>query len=240
MADTTLPSRPGGMQTANRSAALRGMVISLLINGALPFLIYWFLTHYTTTSEFVALVASGVPSIIDNLVGIIRKRRIDFLAGVVLLGIAVSLVVIVLGGNPKVFLIRESFFTIAFGLTFLGSLLFPRPLMFYLSRHTAAGNNPENIVWFNSLWEQAGFRTSMRTMTVVWGIGLLFEATVRITLVIILSTAQFLIISPFVIYGIIGILVVWTFRYSKQGRKRSEAMRQQMLAEQTNAPSQSA
>lgn len=232
MADATSPTEATNRSAASRTATLKSLARSILINGALPFLLYWALKNYTNVSDFFALVVSGVPSIIDSIVGVIRSKRIDFLAGIVLLGIAVSLLVIVLGGSPKVFLIRESFFTIAFGLALLGSLAFPRPLMYYFSRHFATGNNPENIVWFDSLWQYAGFRTSMRVMTVVWGIGLLLEATVRISLVIVLSTAQFLLISPFVIYGIIGILIAWTFRYGRAGSKRSEAIRQRMLAEQ--------
>lgn len=51
----------------------------------------------------------------------------------------------------------------------------------------------------------------MRVMTTVWGIGFLLEAAIRIYLVLALSTEQFLIVSPFIIYGIIGVLAVWTF-----------------------------
>lgn len=241
MADTTSPTTATTPPTANRAAALRSIARSIVINGALPFVVYWVLTNYAHTSDLFALVASGVPSVIDSIVGIIRNRRIDIVAGIALIGIAVSLIIIFLGGNSKVFLIRESFFTAAFGLTFLISLVFfPRPLMFYMARQFAAGNGPESAVWFNSLWQYAGFRTSMRVMTGMWGVGLLLEAAVRTYMVIILSTAQFLLISPFVIYGIIGLLVAGTFLYSRQGRKRSEALRQSMLAEQGNPPATSA
>jgi hypothetical protein len=225
-------SGPETTQRASRAATLRSMASSILINGVLPFVIYWALTNYTHTTEFLALVASSVPSIIDSLIGVVRRKRIDFLAAIVLAGIAVSLIITLLGGSPKVYLIRESFFTVAFGLVCLGSLLFPRPLIFYFARYFATGNHPENIPWFDSLWQYKGFRTNMRTTTVVWGIGFLIEAAIRIYLVIILTPGQFLVVSPFVIYGIIGILTLWTFTYSRQGRKRSEEIRQQMLAQQ--------
>ena len=77
----------------------------------------------------------------------------------------------------------------------------------------------------------------MHVVTVVWGIGLLFEAALRTFLVTALSTEQFLIISPFVLYGITGILLVWMFLYSRQGRKKGEEMRQRMQAEQHASPS---
>jgi hypothetical protein len=72
----------------------------------------------------------------------------------------------------------------------------------------------------------------MRVVTIVWGIGFLFEAALRTYLVMVLSIEQFLIISPFVLYGIIGALVIWMFLYSRQGRKRGEELRQRMQAEQ--------
>ncbi len=216
---------------ANRTALLLGLALSILINGVLPFIIYTALTNYTPLSTYVALVLTGVPSFIDSIVGIIRRKRIDILAGIVLVGIVVSLIVIALGGSPKVYLVRESFFTVVLALAYLISLLFPRPLAFYFARHFSTGNSSENVAWFNTLWQYKQFRHTMRVMTVVWGIGFLLEAAIRTTLVIVLSTAQFLIVSPFVFYGAMGVIMLWTFLYSRQGQKRAAELRRQ-LAEQ--------
>lgn len=235
-----IASAPANTQKASRSATMLSLVSSIVINAVLPFLIYWALQKYTTTSDLLALVASGVPSLIDSIIGIIRRKRIDLLAGLVLIGIATSLITVALGGSPKVYLVRESFFTAAFGLAYLASLFFPRPLAFYFARYFATGNHPENIPWFDSLWQYQNFRHTMRVVTIVWGIGFLFEAALRTYLVIVLSTEQFLIVSPFVLYGILGVLIVWMFLYSRQGRKRGEELRQRMAAEQHTTPPQNA
>jgi hypothetical protein len=227
-----IASTPANTQKASRVATILSLVSSIVINAALPILIYWALKKYTSSSDLLALIASGVPSLIDSIVGIIRRKHIDLLAGLVLIGIATSLITIALGGSPKVYLVRESFFTAAFGLAYLISLFFPRPLAFYFARYFATGNHPENIPWFDSLWQYLMFRHTMRVITIVWGIGFLFEAALRTYLVIILSTEQFLIVSPFVLYGILGILIVWMFLYSRQGRKRSEEIRQLMATKQ--------
>jgi hypothetical protein len=230
-------ANPTTPQKASRTATILSLASSIVINVALPILIYWTLKKYTGTSDLLALVASGVPSTIDSFIGVIRRKRIDLLAGIVLASIVISLILIALGGNPKVYLIRESFFTAAFGLVYLVSLLFPKPLAFYFARHFATGNQPENIPWFDSLWQYQQFRHMMRVITVVWGIGFLFEAALRTFLVIALSTEQFLIVSPFVLYGIIGLLFAWMFLYSRQGRKKGEVIRQRMQAEQNASPS---
>jgi hypothetical protein len=237
---TSAQANPTTPQKASRLATILSLASSIVINVALPILIYLALKKYTGTSVFFALVASGVPSLIDSIVGVIRRKRIDLLAGIVLASIVISLILIALGSSPKVYLVRESFFTAAFGLVYLVSLLFPRPLAFYFARYFATGNHPENIPWFDSLWQSRQFRHMMRVITVVWGIGFLFEAVLRTFLVIKLSIEQFLIVSPFVLYGMIGILVAWMFLYSRQGRKKGEEIRQRMQAEQRTPPSSNA
>lgn len=233
MASTT-PSPVNSASTAQttRANVMRSLISSIVINGAIPFVIYWLLTHFTAISEFGALVASGIPSVIHSIVGIVRRRHIDFLAGIVLAGIAISLIIIALGGNPKILLIRESFFTVVFGLALLVSLFLPRPIMYYFGRYFAAGNDPTSVARFNTLWQNENVRRMMRVMTAVWGVGFLLEAAIRIFLVLTLSVAQFLVISPFVIYGIIALLIIWTFRYSRAGRQRSAELMQRAITEE--------
>ena len=224
-------ANPITQQKASRTATILSLTASIVINIALPILLYLALKRYTSASDFLALVISGVPSMIDSIIGVIRRKRIDLLAGLVLASILISLILIALGSNPKVLLIRESFFTAAFGLAYLVSLFFPRPLSFYFARFFQTGNHPENIPWFDSLWQYPQFRHMMRVITVVWGIGFLFEAALRTFLVIVLSIEQFIIVSPFILYGIIGIMIAWMILYSRQGRKKGEALRQRMQAD---------
>jgi hypothetical protein len=220
---------------AAKANAIRSLLLSVVINGALPFLIYWAMTNYTSVSSFIALVASGIPSLIHSLTGLLRQKRIDFLAGIVLAGIVISLVITLLGGDPKIYLIRESFFTITFGLILLISLALPRPIMFYIARHFASGNDPVNIAHFDQLWQEERVRRLMRVLTAVWGVGFLLEAVIRIALVLTLSVQQFLVVSPFMIYGIIAILVIWTFRYGRGGRAPTQRVAEEEPAASTTA-----
>ena len=230
------PATPATPERASRTATILSLAGSIVINAVLPLLIYSALKSYTSASDFLALVVSGVPPLIDSIVGVVRRRRVDLLAGIVVASIAISLILIALGSGPKVYLVRESFFTAAFGVAYLVSLFFPRPLAFYFARYFATGNHPENIPWFDSLWQYGEFRHTMRVITVVWGIGFIFEAALRSLLVSVLSIEQFLIVSPFVLYGTIGILFAWMLFYSRQGRKKGEVLRQKMQMEQQNAP----
>lgn len=224
MSNVSLVNIDAAPNKPKKIATIRGIVYSLVINAVLPIIIFSLLKSYTHVSDFWALVACGIPPLIDALVGVIRKGHIDIIAGIVLLSIAVSLMLIFLGGSPRLLLIRESFITGAIGLAYLVSLLFPRPLSFYFARHFITGNVPERIVGFNALWQYPAFRFSMRLTTVVWGLGFLLEMAVRSYLVFTLTIPQFLIISPFVFYGFLGGLALWTVLYSRKGRKRMEAV----------------
>src|SRR6266700_902748 len=205
----------------NWGVVLRSQVPSLLVNAVLPFIIYTLLKNYTHISEFMALVATGVPSLVDSIAGIIRNRRIDFIAGVVLFGLAISLGLTALGSSPKLLLVRESLFTFAFGLACLISLLFPKPIGFYTGRQFVAGNNPERIARYNSMWQFATFRTAIRMQTVIWGVGLLVEAAVRTYLVFSMSVATFLAVSPFILYGIIALTFAVGAMYMRQWKKNA-------------------
>ncbi|MBO0781178.1 MAG: hypothetical protein J2P37_20350 [Ktedonobacteraceae bacterium] len=146
------------------------------------------------------------------MVGVIRQRRIDFISGIALASIIVSLIMILLlGGDERLYLIRESFFTAAIGLAFLISLLLPRPLTFYLARTLMVGNTQKGVILFETKWRQSvGFRAGLRKNSLVWGLGLIVEAGLRTVLVFLLNTAQFLAASPFITYGIIGLLIIWS------------------------------
>jgi hypothetical protein len=202
-------------------ARFRSLAISLFINAFCPYVIYTVLKNVVHTSDFVAIVATGIPSLIDSVVRIIISRRIDVIAAIALVAIVIGLILIVLGGSPKLLLVRESFFTFGYGIMFLISLLLPKPLGFYTGRQFIAGNDRVRIDKFNSVWERYPFfRTAMRMLTAFWGVGLALEAIVRTYMVLTMSTGQFLAVSPFVLYGIVGAIFVATGFYMRRWRKR--------------------
>ena len=209
----------------------RGFARSIIISGVLPWLIYRVLKNNVGVSELVALVTSGIPPLLDTIVGVIRYKRIDLIAGVSLLSIIVGLGLLALGGDPKLYLICESFFTAAIGLAFLVSMLFPKSLVYYAARQAITGNTPEGIAQFEEKWEHnSEFRNrlhvALRPFGFLWGFGLLVEAAVRTYLVYALSVERFLVISPFVLYGITLGLFATQFWLIRQIRKRRKAQGQ--------------
>ncbi|MBV9873627.1 MAG: hypothetical protein JO025_02765 [Verrucomicrobia bacterium] len=197
------------------------VALDFLVNLGGPFLVYQLAAGYM--SETAALMLSSAPPILWSIGQLIWSRKLDALSLLVIAGIALSLVATLLGGSPRLLLIRESFITGIFGLVFLGSLLFPKPLLFYLAKTTVAKQGMKEEV-FESNWSIPGFRSTFYLMTVVWGAGLLCEATLKIVLAFTMQTGLFLVVSPIISYSIYFGLLGWSIWYGNQRRKLGERL----------------
>ena len=197
------------------------VALDFLVNLGGPFLVYQLAAGHM--SETAALMLSSAPPILWTIGQLIWSRKLDALSLLVIAGIALSLVATLLGGSPRLLLVRESFITGIFGLIFLGSLLRPKPLAFYLAKSTVTkqGMSEEK---FTSWWSSPGFRFTFYLMTTVWGVGLLVEATVRTILAFRMPIGQFLVVSPIISYGIYFGLLGWSLWYGAQRRKAGERL----------------
>ena len=190
----------------------RGLLLELGINLLGPWLVYRLCLPWL--GEFGALVASGIPSALWALAGLARTRRLDALSLLVLLGIALSAAASLLGGEPRLLLLRESLVTGAIGLAFLISLALGRPLVFYLARATLARESTGGADSFEAAWRaRPGLVRSIRLITLVWGAGLCAEFALRAWLVMRLPIERVLVVSPLVGYTVYGALTAWTLWY---------------------------
>lgn len=205
------------------SPSLRALVPALLIDGACPFLTYQLLTTYAPSISTVrALIISGVFPMAHSGIGLVRRRYLDIIGIIVLVGIAVSLVATMLGGGAKLLLLRESFVTGALGVVALSSFAWPRPLMFYIGQQLSAGGDAEARGRFDALWEERPrARRTFRMLTLVWTVGWLGEFALRVVMIESLTVAQVLAISPIVFNAINIGLMAWTFAYVRRVRARA-------------------
>jgi intracellular septation protein A len=197
------------------------LVFDFLVNLGGPFLVYQLVAGHVSETE--ALLLSSAPPILWSIGQLMVSRKLDVLSVLVIAGIALSLAATLLGGSPRLLLVRESFITGIFGLVFLGSLLFPKPLLFYLAKPTMAkqGMTEEDFV---SRWSIPGFRYVFYLMTAVWAIGLLVEATLKIFLAFTMPVGQFLVVSPIISYAIFFGLLGWSIWYGNQRRKAAQRL----------------
>jgi hypothetical protein len=201
---------------------LRGLLPTLTVSAVIPFVTYRLLTAYVPSmSEVMRLMVAGVFPAAHSITGVIRRRSLDIVAVIVLVGIGVSIVATLVGGDPKLLLIRESFVTGALGLLGLSSLLWKRPLMFYIGRQVSAGRDPVLGARFDAIWQRPHGPRTFRVMTLVWAIGWLMEFALRVVMVETLTIPTVLAISPFV-FGAINLgLFAWMFAYVRRVRRRA-------------------
>lgn len=203
---------------------LRHLLPTLVLDIACPYLAYQYLRQQTPQmSPSLALLLSGVFPVLNNIRSLVRSRTLDIIGIVILVGIVVGAASAFVTGDPKLLLIRESFVTGALAVVCLASLLWPRPLLFYIGRDFSTGHDPARVAEFNAMWERPGARRVFRVMTVVWGLGWLAEFALKIVLVLALTIPQVLVVGPIESNGITIALILWTIRYANESRRRGEA-----------------
>jgi hypothetical protein len=191
------------------------LALDLGFNLVLPWLAYKLAEPQW--GEFGGLLASALPPLVWSCAELIRHRRLDALSMMILGGIGLSLFALMLGGNPKLLLVRESLISGLVGVAFLISAPFARPLVYHLARAMARRQEShDGCAAFDDWWREPGSAKMLRGITWGWGFGLTFEALLRGWLAWHWTSERFLLISPFVSYGLIGLLLLWTIWYRKR------------------------
>jgi hypothetical protein len=202
----------------------RPLIVSLAwdiaLNATIPVACYWLAKRFVSPSELTALMFATVFPLLKSGYDATTHREIDPVAALVLLGIATSVLALLVGGDPRLLLIRESFFTGAFGIVCLISLTFPRPIMFYFGRYFIAGNDPQKRQTFDARWDDPHVRFAHRLVTVVWGVVYAGEFVIRVFLVYRLSASAVLVLTPFMTGTATVLTVMWTFWYAFRVRAR--------------------
>jgi hypothetical protein len=204
---------------------VRGILLSLALNVAIPLLLYNVCKNNYHTSDVVALSVAAIFPICDSIFEVVLHRQLDLIALLSLIGAATGIVGVLLGGSAKLLLIRESFFTGALGLACFISFLFPKPLMFYFGRQMMAGKDKTKIAAFNAQWQFPRARFAHRLITFVWGCAFTGEFLIRVALVYTLSPALVLAFAPIITTAIVVATILWTFAYVRYVRRKVEIER---------------
>ncbi|MET9605434.1 VC0807 family protein [Streptomyces sp. NPDC006512] len=215
-------ARPAAPARSGAATAL-GWILTILLNVVAPILTYNILTGDRGWSQFSALLLSSAWPVLDSAIHIAWRRKLDEFAVVTLVFIVITAVTSLVGGHSaRTLLIKDSAVTGLFGLLCLATLAASRPLMFYFGRKFATDGTPESTAWWNGLWEYEGFRTTMRRMTLVWGVAYVVESLIRVVLAYLVDTKTMVTVSPVMVYGVLAGLGFWTAWYGKRSQAEGE------------------
>jgi cytochrome c biogenesis protein CcdA len=118
------------------------------------------------------------------IIQLINRRRLDGVGGVVVLGVLATIAGSLITDNTRFLLAREGFITAIWGLWFLATLRARwarRPAAFALARPLMEGRRVFGTASWDGLWDtDPAFRRIWRASTVMWGVGLLADAALRV------------------------------------------------------------
>lgn len=161
------------------AAQYRSLAANLGVNVAAPLLVFYGL-RAAGVGQWWALLAGAVPPLLQAGATMARTRRIDTLGALTLLLLALGVVTSLLTGSARFLLAKDGAMTGAAGLCVLATLLTRRPFIASVLMSVTAGERRAKLAanWHDS----PTFRHVMRVLTVVWGVGLIADAVVRIVL----------------------------------------------------------
>ena len=206
------------MTESPQSPGVRTILGSLLMDVGVPTLAY-FVAHWLGASDFVALLCGSVVALLRTLFVAVRDRKFQLfsavMVGVFTIGLGLSFVT----GDERFLLVKDSFATFIIGAAFLVSCLLGKPLVYFAAMRMQPGREPE----FEQRWgEEPRFRRVFFVLSLGWGVGLLFEALLRIPLVFLLPVEVMVTVSTAMIITAFVLLAVWTKWYVGRQEARSE------------------
>ena len=149
----------------------------------------------------------------------IGSRRLDPIGILIMASLAGGVVASLVSGNIGSRIVTDAVLNSAWGLAFLGSLLFSRPAMFFLIRALVAADDASRTQIWNGLWRYGAFRSAMRSITAIWGMVYFAQLLIELGLARVLSADTVVTIAPIMsLCGTLG-LIVFT-RWAMQAMRR--------------------
>ncbi|MER6573968.1 VC0807 family protein [Streptomyces sp. NPDC001093] len=157
----------------------------LLLDVAVPLGSYYLFKDAFGMSTFAALAWSSVVPALRTVWGLVKERRTNALAGLILVVNVVSLLLSFVSGDPRLMLAKDSGVSsvVAFGI--LASVWVGKPMMtagmkpFLVKGDAAKEAAWERLVSGASV-RSADFRSKEKAFSVVWGLVLLAECAARV------------------------------------------------------------
>lgn len=167
---------------AASSSSRFGPLVGLAADIGLP-LVGYYAMHALAASDWTALLVATAVAGVRLLWVFARDRRVTWFGAVMLAVFGIGLVLALVGGDPRFILVKDSVTTGGVGVVFLLSLLTARPLTFAALESWQQAKAAE----LDAIWDVSpGVRRTFRISAVVWGLGLILEAGLRIPLIYVL------------------------------------------------------
>jgi hypothetical protein len=191
----------------------------LLFDVGVPLVGYYAL-HLLGASDWVALLVATLAAGLRLVWVAVRRREVTWFAAVMLGVFGLGLALAFVGGDPRFLLVKDSFGTALVGLVFLASLLGGKPLTLSAFQTWQPRQAAEMAELYRTI---PPVRRTFRVSAVVWGIGLLVEAIVRIPLIYLLPIDVMVGVSTAMTVTVIVGLMAWNTWYGARTGAKARA-----------------
>jgi|HigsolmetaGSP12D_1036236.scaffolds.fasta_scaffold00446_15 hypothetical protein len=163
----------------NKFQALLPFLLDLII----PVIVYHVL-HHIGLSDFIALTASGMAAGMTTVIETILRRRLDGIGLLVVIEIVLSIALMFWTNDPRILLIKPSFYVAAAAIYAWTTCFVGRPFSYEVAKPMATKGDPIRQAAYELAWERSRpFQRGEKIMTAGWGIVMMLEAALRIVVV---------------------------------------------------------
>jgi len=153
----------------------------LIMDVALPVGSYYLFKNGLGTSTLMALGLSSVVPAVRTAWSVVKERRVNGLAALILFVNVVGVLLSFVAGDPRLMLAKDSGISSAIGIGILVSVALGKPMMTAAMKPWIVKGDAVREAAFTRLQsESAGFRRAERVFSLVWGTVLLAECVVRV------------------------------------------------------------
>ena len=151
----------------------------LIVDVALPLGAYYLCKDALGASTFAALAWSSVVPVVRTVRGLVKERRTNALAGLILVVNLVSLLLSFVAGDPRLMLAKDSGVSSVVGISMIVSVYLGKPLMTAgLKPFVTKGKAERSAAWDRLMAGSVPFRRAERRFSLIWGTVLVVEANV--------------------------------------------------------------
>lgn len=175
---------------AGERRALAQSLTPLVVDALVPMAGYYVLTDGFGMGTVAALAWTSVLPAARSLWSLVKDRRLNALASLILVVNAVGLAMSAVTGDARLMLAKDSVGSGAIGAAVLISVVVGRPMMTAGLKPwiTKGGDVLKTAAWERLQRESARFRRAERRFSLVWGVALLAESVSRVVAAYTLPT----------------------------------------------------
>ncbi|MFD4634189.1 VC0807 family protein [Streptomyces sp. NPDC058284] len=153
----------------------------LVLDALVPTASYYLLSKGFGMGTMAALGWSSVLPAGRTVWGLVRERRVNGLAALILVANVVGLLLSLIAGDPRLLLAKDSGITATVGIAVLLSVVAGRPLMTTgLKPWVTKGDAARTAAWERLSAERGRFARLERMFSAGWGLALFGEALLRV------------------------------------------------------------